>query len=238
MSEQEFAYIGDELTVFSKATNWKKYWGSKIRPYLGNTVLEVGAGIGGTTSVLIEPSFRRWLAIEPDGDMVRDLQARQQAGEFPANCEFMQATTADLSSDQLFDSAIYIDVLEHIEKDAAEVQRAVTLVKPGGYVIVLSPAFQYLYTEFDAAIGHYRRYTRKSIQALTPDGARVQTAFYLDAVGCLASLGNKILLKSSTPNDRQIWMWDRLMVPLSRVVVDRLVGYSFGRSVVCVWRRV
>lgn len=239
MTEQshDFAYIGSELSVFSKATNWKQYWGSKIKPYLGSTVLEVGAGIGGTTQVLASPEFDLWLGIEPDAAMVKDLNSRLNQGEFPDNCQFKVATVDDLSSDQLFDSIIYIDVLEHIEDHQAEVTKAIEHLKPGGHLIVLSPAFQFLFTEFDEAIGHYRRYTRQMMVDLTPTNATVVNAFYLDAVGMLTSIANKLLLRSSQPNERQIWLWDKWLVPISKTVVDRLIGYSAGRSVVCIWQR-
>lgn len=83
-----FEYRGDELTVFKHAINWKRYLGSKIRRYLGSHVLEVGAGIGGTTAVLCTPAFASWTAIEPDAAMVCDLQQRQMQDEFPKNCIF------------------------------------------------------------------------------------------------------------------------------------------------------
>src|SRR5574341_2387422 len=90
MHRPHFSYQGEELDVFRYAVNWKRYWGGKVRPYLGRRVLEVGAGIGGTTAVLCTPQFDSWTGIEPDADMVRDLEQRRQNGEFPPNCVFRQ----------------------------------------------------------------------------------------------------------------------------------------------------
>lgn len=232
----EFDYIGEELDVFSKAVNWKTYWGGKIKPYMGRRVLEVGAGIGGTTRVLCTPEYDQWLAIEPDAKMVDDLQARKQAGEFAPNTEFRVSTVQQLPADALFDSILYIDVVEHIEDDRAELRAAALHLAPGGHLIVLSPAYGFLYTAFDKAIGHYRRYTREMIRAITPDGARLVQAFHLDSVGLLASLGNKLFLRASQPTERQILLWDRVMVPAS-YLTDWLTGYRIGRSVIGVWQK-
>jgi len=237
MSSESYIYIGDELEIFAHAANWKRYWHSRIKPYLGNTVLEVGAGIGGTTTVLVTDNhFDRWLGIEPDETMLSGLEARQQAGDFPGYCAFRMATVSDLPTDECFDSAIYIDVLEHIEDHAEEVERVSKHINPGGHIIILSPAHQYLFTEFDEAIGHYRRYTRPMLADITPDGFEVRKSDYLDSVGMLLSLSNKLILHSPHPRLSQIELWDRLFVPVSRVV-DPLFGYRLGKSILHVWQR-
>ena len=119
----------------------------------------------------------------------------------------------------------------HIPDDQAELGRAAERLKPGGHVVVLSPAHQWLFTPFDAAIGHCRRYTKKTLAALTPESLELRRSFYLDAVGLLASLGNRLVLKAAMPTPRQIAVWDRVLVRLSRMI-DPLLGYSAGKSVV------
>ncbi len=228
---QDFSYIGDELSFFARATNWKNYWFRMINPYLGPTVLEVGAGIGGTTRVLVQRDYERLLAIEPDTALTEQLQAEQ--ARFPAFVEFRTATIADI--DEQFDAILYIDVLEHIEAHAEELAMAAERLKPNGHLIVLSPAYQYLYNEFDEAIGHYRRYTRQTLLAQAPPSLELVRSFYLDCVGLMASLGNKWLLRKSQPTHHQIWMWDKLMVPPSNLL-DPLIGYNAGRSVIAVWK--
>ena len=137
-----------------------------------------------------------------------------------------------------FDTLLYMDVLEHIEDDRAEVARAAARLVPGGHLIVLSPAHPFLYTPFDKAIGHFRRYTKKSLREAAPADAGLELVrlSYLDTVGLLASLGNRLVLKSAMPNPRQIALWDRVMVRMSRLV-DPVLGYTLGKSVLGVWRK-
>jgi 2-polyprenyl-3-methyl-5-hydroxy-6-metoxy-1,4-benzoquinol methylase len=131
---------------------------------------------------------------------------------------------------------LYIDVLEHIEHDRAELARAVQHLAPNGTLIVLAPAHQWLFSSFDAAIGHFRRYDLPGLLDLRPPNVTVARARYLDAVGLLASLGNRILLKQSAPTLAQIRVWDRVMVRASRWL-DPVLGFRLGKSALIVWRR-
>jgi SAM-dependent methyltransferase len=232
----DYTYVGDELDLFAAATNWKSYLGRKLAPYLGRDVLEVGAGFGGTTRMLCRGEHAAWTCLEPDAALAGRLAETLRSGELPACCRVEVGTLADLPAEAQYDTLLYIDVLEHIEDDAGEMARAAGHVRPGGYVVVLSPAHQWLFTPFDEAIGHYRRYSKKTLKAVAPPGLDLVRLVYLDSVGMLASLGNRLVLNRSTPNPGQIAAWDKLMVPVSRVL-DPLLAYSTGRSVLGVWRR-
>jgi SAM-dependent methyltransferase len=137
---------------------------------------------------------------------------------------------------RLFDTILYIDVLEHIEDDKAEVARAARLLRPGGRLIVLAPAYKALYSPFDEAIGHYRRYGRRSLIACSPPSCHLEKAEYLDCVGLIASGVNRAVLKQSVPALWQLMLWDKYMIPVSRVL-DPLLGNRVGKSVVAVWVR-
>jgi hypothetical protein len=199
-------------------------------------VLEVGAGLGATTRLLCTGRQRRWLCLEPDPQLADGLADEIRAGTLPDCCEPRTGTLADLGPEELFDALVYIDVLEHIADDAAEVAAAADHLRAGGKLIVLSPAHQWLFTPFDRAIGHYRRYSKRSLRAAAPSALACRKLVYLDSVGLLASLGNRLFLRSDMPSARQLWVWDRLMVPVSRVV-DPLFGGAVGKSVLGIWQK-
>jgi len=229
-------YEGDELTLFAEARNWKEYYARLLRPYICGDVLEVGAGIGGTTRVLNSGNQRSWTCIEPDRELVRELQTVLAALAGPVVYEARPGTIEDLDDAATFDTILYIDVLEHIRDDAAELERAVRRLRPGGHLIVLAPAHDWLFSEFDRQIGHHRRYNAKSLVAIQPAGTKPEKLFYLDSCGTLLSLANRLLLRESCPTRKQIALWDRIVVPTSRVL-DRLVRYRLGKTVVAIWRR-
>jgi hypothetical protein len=101
---------------------------------------------------------------------------------------------------------------------------------------VLAPAHQALYSPFDQALGHYRRYSRSSLLQAAPPSLELVSTYYLDAVGVLASTANRLLLRASEPTVGQIRFWDRVLIPLSRVI-DPILGFRVGKSVVAIWSR-
>jgi ubiquinone/menaquinone biosynthesis C-methylase UbiE len=233
----DLPYVGQELDIFAHAMNWKRYWSRSISQFLSGDVLEVGAGIGANTPLLSPASVRSWVCLEPDEKLARRAAAALASAPATSGCQIVVGTTQTLQEDLRFDTLLYIDVLEHIQHDGEELERAAMLLKKGGRLIVLSPAHQSLYTEFDRSIGHFRRYDRAGLIASGPKACALSKLWYLDSVGMLASCANRLLLRQAMPRLRQILFWDRYMVPAS-TVMDRLLFHQVGKSILAVWTKV
>jgi SAM-dependent methyltransferase len=231
-------YVGQELDIFAHATNWKRYWSSKISDWISGDVLEVGAGLGTNIPVLNPARARSWTALEPDPELAKRLrEAVAEDNAAAGRCKVLIGTTQNLEPLAQFDTVLYVDVLEHIERDRDEMGRASRLLRTNGKVIVLSPAHQWLYTPFDQAIGHFRRYDRATLAACTPSDCKLEKLIYLDSAGLLASLGNRLLLRQSVPSLGQILFWDRNLVPVS-TVLDPLLMHALGKSLLGIWRKL
>lgn len=228
-----FAYVGDELETFAHAVNWKAYLRDTMRPYIVGDVLEVGAGIGATMAALREGRERSWTCLEPDAGMAEQLRRKVASAERPTRV--IAGTLDDLPAAPDYDAVLYVDVLEHIEDDAGELRRAAARLRPGGHLIVLSPAHQFLYTPFDRRIGHFRRYDKRGLRSIAPAGLQPAAMQYLDAVGMLLSGANRLILQSDMPTLAQVLTWDRWFVPISRRL-DPLLGGRVGKSILAVWR--
>ena len=233
-SSPPFEYKGTELGTFATARVWKEYLRSHIRPYTQGEVMEVGAGIGSTTEVLGDDTSTRWVCVEPDPELASVLSGRIVEGTLPASCQVVNGTIQDAPGS--FDCILYIDVLEHIEHDRSELRKAAARLRSNGYLVVLSPAHPWLFTPFDRAIGHWRRYTRRMLADIAPTDVRMVRSIYLDSVGMLASLANRFLLRSSEPSEKQVAFWDRVLVRLSRSI-DPLLRYRVGKSVLVIWQK-
>jgi 2-polyprenyl-3-methyl-5-hydroxy-6-metoxy-1,4-benzoquinol methylase len=230
----EFKYVGSELDLFAEVHHWKSYWAAEARPFLRGDVLEVGAGIGSNTFLLDTGTLGRYVCLEPDPDLAARLENTLGAGKrrYETHCGTLRSLTAA----QWFDTIVYIDVLEHIDDDRAELERAAARLKPDGRIIVVSPAHQWLFSPFDQAIGHFRRYSRATLSSISPRGLDLELCRYLDSAGLAASAANRLLLRQSVPTKQQLAFWDTFLVPVSRVV-DRLWLYRIGKSILAVWRK-
>ncbi|MEQ1946095.1 MAG: methyltransferase domain-containing protein [Bryobacteraceae bacterium] len=225
----DFKYVGCELDLFATVRNWKSYWASQVQPFVRGDVLEVGAGIGANTPIIDRGPRGRWLRLEPDPLLFSRLP--QTAGY-----EDMQGTLQDLERRGQFDTILYIDVLEHIEDDRAELQEAAARLRQGGRLIVLAPAHQFLFSPFDASIGHFRRYNRTLLKKIGPVNLRLERLHYLDSAGLAVSVANRLLLRQSLPSGGQLRFWDQYLIPLSRVI-DKCTARCVGKTIFAVWQR-
>ena len=235
--ENDATYIGNELELFSHAKNWKKYWGNQTRPFLGENVLEVGAGLGGTTVDLIDTAtVKKWVCLEPDTRLSSQIKDTLKGHPDAGKVEVQSVYLADYKTDQKFNSILYIDVIEHIEHEAEELQRAYELLKDNGYLIIVVPAHQSLYSPFDKSIGHFRRYNRKMLHKVLPGNLQVVQDRYLDSEGLMATLANKKLLKQSYPTIKQIKYWDSAIIPFSRIC-DKIFQFNVGKSILLIGKK-
>jgi SAM-dependent methyltransferase len=228
-------YIGDELELFKNASNWKKYFCTKIGRFIQGEVLEVGSGIGINTKYLFNASVNvtSWSLVEPDPTLANQIEANTENLNIP-NKEIINGTINSVT-DKKFDTIIYIDVLEHIEESRKEIELIKTHLKPNGHAIILVPAFNFMYNDFDKRIGHFRRYNKKLLKNELNSQMSILKLFYLDSVGFFASLLNKYILKKELPSIKNIWVWDKIMIPLSKIS-DILFFRSFGKSLIGIFK--
>lgn len=230
-------YESPDLALFAKAANWKAYWSGAIRPFIGVRVIEVGAGLGYSTEHMCRGHEHEWCCLDPDPTHVAYLNKRIVDGELPPICKAERGTLADLPIRSGIDTIIYADVLEHIEDDESEMRVAAAHLKTDGHVIVISPAFQFLFSPFDSAVGHYRRYEKHDAKRLTVSGLALHRMFYLDSIGFFLSLMNRLLMRAQMPTAGQIAFWDGMVIPLSKLA-DHALKSAFGRSIVMIWRKI
>ena len=223
-----FNYSGGELPLMAQAVRWKAYLADLVRPYLGASVMEVGAGIGNNIPYLFTRPVSHWTALEPD--------VTQAAQITDARVRVVVGTLDAIEATEKFDAILYLDVLEHIEDDSQELRHAAAHLAPGGWLVVLSPAHPFLFSPMDTAVGHYRRYTAAGLRALTPPTCRLQRLTMVDSVGFFASLANRFLLGRRQISSGQVKLWDGAMVPVSRML-DPLLFHCFGKSILAAWRR-
>ena len=212
--------------------NWRKYMSLKLSKHISLKVLEVGSGVGSTTRNLFNNEVKEWFSIEPNIDLYKEYVKNQNEGLIPKNVSISNCYLKDFKENS-FNTIIYIDVLEHIKDDKKEISLATLKVSSGGKIIILCPAYQFLYSKLDSSIGHYRRYTKQQIFDLFDDKCFELDGFYLDTIGIFANLLNKYIIKSDSPSRFQYSILNNIIIPISKIL-DKVLNYSFGRSVIVI----
>jgi SAM-dependent methyltransferase len=132
------------------------------------------------------------------------------------------------------DTVVALNVVEHISDDVGALASAASIVRPGGRLIVLVPAFQGLAGSLDEALGHVRRYTKRSIaDRFRALGLEVERVFYFNLVGTLGWWVNARVRRVTRIPREQLSFFNAL-VPLLRL--EDSLSLPFGQSVVCIGR--
>src|SRR5205085_596377 len=151
-----------ELRRRSRLQNYNQWVWERMRPFIGQRVLEVGAGTGAMTKFL----YGRELIVATDKerpylDRLRN-GFRRRPGIIVEKLDLDTDDALDLQR-YAFDTVTCINVLEHTTDDVAALRRANQLLQDGGRVVVFVPAGRDLYGELDRGVGHQRRYDKEEL---------------------------------------------------------------------------
>ena len=230
----KFNYTGNELEIFKLARNWKAYYLKLAKGYVKekDNILEVGAGIGSISRLFLDNiKCKSWTSLEPDKINFAKLQKLEKI--YNINKKILNVyngTVEDFETVVQYDIIILADVLEHIKDDRKILKKLTELLKKNGKIIIYVPAHNYLYSAFDKQIGHFRRYSKKTLLNIVPKECRVICLKFIDSIGLFASLANKMFLKNPNPTKYQIIFWDTFLVKLSRIF-DIFFNYRFGKNI-------
>ncbi|MFZ0666362.1 MAG: class I SAM-dependent methyltransferase [Acidimicrobiales bacterium] len=217
------------LEDLSDAKNYSNWIYDLTAPHLGHRVLEVGAGHGTMTELFIERAEK--VVATDVTERCADLLSARFSGD--PRVDVMLGKISEAAEHGPFDSAVLINVLEHIEDDDEALAQLSGLLKPGGRLVLWVPAFALLYSDFDRRIGHYRRYQRKNLAAqLMRSGYEVVDIRYVNPIGAVGWFFIARLAKR-VPNRRVAMIFDRYLVPVvSRI--EKKFRPPFGQSVFAV----
>jgi SAM-dependent methyltransferase len=151
-------------------------------------------------------------------------------------CHLEECSRTELQAER-FDSIVCVNVLEHIEDDV----RALALFRDvvaasSGRVIIFVPAVQKLYGPHDAALGHHRRYSKRTLaQAFDAAGLDVVALRYTNPIGLLGWMYNLYVSGNTEHTTGQVRLFDRLVAPWA-LPLERLVVPPIGLSLFAVGR--
>jgi SAM-dependent methyltransferase len=219
------------LESLERAVNYSCWLADLLDPWLGTDVVEIGAGNGSMSRHWLRPG-RRVTITEPDAQRVA-LLARRFGTTSGVRVERRSLPSLDTAS---YTSAVAVNVIEHLRDDGDAVRSMARLVRPGGYVALLVPAFPLAMSRFDREIGHYRRYRTRGVRALLVAAGLVPVQ--VEYVNSLGLVGWTVVVKGlrRSPSDGALLtLFDRHVVPTLRRIEHRHPP-PFGQSVIGVGR--
>ena len=220
------------LDALQGAERYNRWLAELTLPYLGEDPIEGGSGIGTNAALWLELGAERVTVSERDEAALVRLRER-----FVADPR-VRIETIDLAHTPRKDHSAFValNVLEHIEDDRSALRGAAALVRPGGRVVVVVPAFPFAAGRFDRAIGHHHRYTKSTLAAAYEDaGLEVEKLRYVNAPGLPAWFLSVRLLGLAPQDGMLLRLWDRGVVPVARRV-ERRITPLFGQSLLAVGR--
>ena len=163
--------------------------------------------------------------------------SRRHREQFPTH-ELYEGTIVEVPPAAGWDAILSINVLEHIEGDAAELERYSALLRARrGHFCVLVPARPEIYAPIDGDFGHFRRYTRPELRGkLEAAGFEIVRLCYFNFVGYFAWWLNFVALKKRVFEPGKVRFYDRMIFPTVHFLESKLLRPPIGQSLIAVAR--
>lgn len=227
-------YMEDEygsriLSELEHARRFNYWMGKTLRPFIGDRVLEIGAGIGTLTNQFIPREL--YLASDINPHYIRYLQSYSYGKPYLHVLDIDAGKPEDFTGlNEKFDTALMINVLEHVPDEQLALRNLWSTLEPGGRAIILVPQHPALYGTLDEVLQHRERYTPAKLEsALTNAGFRVEKTFDFNRVSVPGWWLNGKLLRRTRFSRVQLKILNTVMPLLSRI--DRLWPWQ-GLSVI------
>ena len=217
------------LEGLATAVNHRRWFIELALPYLGDDPIEIGSGLGDYALEWSE-HLPRFTATEADPD--RLVLLKERLADHPSiDVRQMLLPTTETGN---YSAAVSYNVLEHIEDHVDALRSMATLVRPGGRIILIVPAFMFAMSNVDIATGHVRRYTKKTMRAaMTDAGLTIEKLHYANALGLIGYYTATSIFKLAPKEGPMVKIYDSLVLPVTKAM-EKVVRPPFGQSVFAV----
>lgn len=222
----------------SLTINYNKWIFDTISPYIGNKVLDVGVGCGNFLKYLLNKDLVVAIDIL---DIFVDTLCKTYSGSNNIHvfkCDIQGDDFMQIANNYSVDTVICNNALEHVEDDLKALNNIHKILCDAGRLVLILPAFKFLYSKWDKSVGHFRRYEFQEIkEKLAAANFSIKLNFYMNILGFFAWFINGRIL-GYTPNtghfiEGQAVFFDRYMVNSLRKI-EKLLHPPFGQSLIIV----
>lgn len=219
--------VAKDLLVMAQARNYHKWLLSQFDSYIGDRILDFGAGIGTYTELLLDKQLIVALDKEPECINYLSYRFKNNLNVFAVHEECL-LTLSYLN----LDTILCFNVLEHIEDDKQLLQKFNRILKPEGRLLLVVPAYQALYGSIDETVGHYRRYSKEElIEKVKEAGFVVEKVNRMNSLAVPVWFVVNRILRKKEQSPKMVLFYDQYVIPvLSKI--EKLLPPPIGLSLV------
>ncbi len=241
MKAAKVEYVGKDLEAMDFAVNYHLWILQLLKPFLGKHLVEVGAGTGSFSELLLETNPETLFLVEPS-EMFTQLEKKVEnitsKTEIHCHQNIFANVAETIKNKQEPDTIIYINVLEHIENDFEELKVVNETLSENGRVCIFVPAQAFLYSEFDKYIGHFRRYSKKRLEEkCVESGFKILYSRNFDLAGVIPWLIKYRILKSKNMEGEAVKIYDKYIVPITKRF-ETLIPPPIGKNLILVAEKI
>ncbi len=234
---KEFDFEGEEnLRAIAEADKFNEWMYQQVVPHCTGKILEIGSGIGNISYFFdrdemdidfsdIREQYRSYLKKSFEKRAVLDM-------------DIVADGFIDLHGDKLgtYDAVFALNVVEHIKDDKLAIENMIKLLKPGGKIIILVPAYQWLYNGFDVALEHFKRYTKSRLLGIFPTrGVKLIRSWYFNFAGIFGWFLVGSVMKKKLIPESNMKLYN-VLTPIFKIA-DKVVLNKMGLSVIAVYQK-
>ncbi len=220
------------LRHLAQAPTFNDWMVSQFDSHLVEPILEIGAGNGNLTEKLLARNLKV-TATDVSDEHLRTLQEKFARHKQLITIDFYDLESTEGQTSNKYNTILLTNVLEHTKNPTQALSRLAENLNKNGKIIILVPANNWLYCKLDVNLGHYKRYTSRTLsQELNLSGFNIEEIKHFNAIGILGWFIWGKLLGASELQLPLIKIYERLM-PLNKLV-DKLLMKKLGLSLIAI----
>jgi 2-polyprenyl-3-methyl-5-hydroxy-6-metoxy-1,4-benzoquinol methylase len=232
MNEHQIDVEGKEiLEAICTAEKFNAWMYKTIKPHCKGKILEIGSGIGNISALFLKDNADITLS-----DLRKNYRVILE-DRFNVSTVALDLVHPDFDICyrhlfNSFDTVFALNVIEHIQDDQLAIANCNKLLKENGNLIILVPAFNFLYNDIDKTLEHFRRYKKSSLENIMKKHFTVNLRQYFNVLGTMGWIFYGTILRKNTIREEDIKLYESLF-PIAKVL-DFFFKKWVGLSVIVV----
>ena len=234
---KEFDFEGEEnLRAIAEADKFNEWMYQQVVPHCTGKILEIGSGIGNISYFFDRDGMD--IDLSDIREQYRSYLKKSYEKRAVLDMDIVADGFVEMHGDKLgtYDAVFALNVVEHIKDDKLAIENMIKLLKPGGKIIILVPAYQWLYNGFDVALEHFKRYTKSRLLGIfPPTGAKLIRSWYFNFAGIFGWFLVGSVMKKKLIPESNMKLYN-VLTPIFKIA-DKVVLNKMGLSVIAVYQK-